>query len=270
MLTRLTTAPGRIDIYVRDERFTSYLTDLPNPGFGRLHANGMRPVTQSASDAEPTVSFGRQAALSAPTGSIETSSVRTIDLVARRGSQSVGFQHQCARLGADGEIELVEQRTVRVLAGPSAGILLDIAIDLAAVVPDVKPTKDRHGLIGLRAANTLFPAGGGQMIDSENRFGPEEIDGQYARWCSCMGVVLGETVGLAILDHPDNPGRPAMWRCDSTCQLSPIPVDGLARRLNPGERLRLRYRIVVHSGFVEALWVNERFREWITDRTSVI
>jgi hypothetical protein len=57
----------------------------------------------------------------------------------------------------------------------------------------------------------------------------------------------GETIGCAVIDHPDNP--PATWHNPRyVWMLNPCIVDRGPVEVPAGETLVLRYRLVVHDG----------------------
>ena len=57
----------------------------------------------------------------------------------------------------------------------------------------------------------------------------------------------GKTVGVAVLDHPDNP--PSTWHNPRyVWMVNPCIVAGGPVTVEKGETLRLRYRLVVHDG----------------------
>jgi len=66
--------------------------------------------------------------------------------------------------------------------------------------------------------------------------------------------------GLAILDHPANLNAPARWHLRSFGFLACNPfarqtfdptAESAEKKLNPGETLHLRYRILVHDGAID-------------------
>jgi hypothetical protein len=70
-------------------------------------------------------------------------------------------------------------------------------------------------------------------------------------------------VGFALLEHPDNPWYPSPWLCREDGLLSPSPFAWRKLDLEPGAVLTLQYRLIVHSGYVEAGWVRERQADWL-------
>ena len=71
----------------------------------------------------------------------------------------------------------------------------------------------------------------------------------------------GETVGTAVVDHPDNP--PATWHnvraiaLVNPCIVAPRAIDRKA-----GERVRLRYRVLVHDGPPPIPLLDELAQSW--------
>jgi hypothetical protein len=118
----------------------------------------------------------------------------------------------------------------------------------------------------LRAALSLFPIGGGQMRNSSGDYGPQEADGKPSRWCGCVGVVQGVTVGFVLLDHPGNPGPPPRWRVTPEGRLSLLPFAQETAWLAPGESHTRRCRLLVHQGYVEAGWADARLEEFAQER----
>jgi hypothetical protein len=70
-------------------------------------------------------------------------------------------------------------------------------------------------------------------------------------WCDYSGTRNSVTEGLAIFQHPDNRWYPAPWFTRDYGFFSPTPMNWLPGDqldLPKGEKLTLRYRVVVHAG----------------------
>ena len=271
MKPHITTAPGRIDLHVAGERFTSYELQNAAPGFTVLHATGLRPVTQPDAGAGLCLWLihGNVNGMSFGVGDPEdptTGRIVTRDLVVRRGSQSVGFLHECDWVDGDAKVLLHEARTVRVANAPSSGALLDLDVVLQASADgplDLGITES--SLVCCRVAPSLMPSGGGQLRNSSDDFGPQDLHGRPASWVACTGVVQGETVGMAFLEHPDNPWYPSPWIVQEDGRLSPSPFAWRSQTLPAGRSLALRYRILVQTGYVEAGWIRARMVDWLRE-----
>ena len=49
------------------------------------------------------------------------------------------------------------------------------------------------------------------MVNSNGQEGEANCWGKRANWVDMFGEVEGEKLGVAILDHPTNPGHPTYW-----------------------------------------------------------
>jgi hypothetical protein len=138
----------------------------------------------------------------------------------------------------------------------------------------------KEGSFGIRVARTLeHPSdqperfvGPGGTIDEKRRVDATKVTGSYlgsdltrgeavwgksGPWMALIGTVDGETVTLAIFDHPQNPGHPTRWHArgygllaanpfgrqgfDPKLPLTPTTLDAKKSWL-------FRHRILVQSG----------------------
>ena len=266
----LLTTADRVEFFVRGEPFATYrYREGDTPGFTALYAQGERAVTQPSTNGCALwlmhgnvngVAYGVAGETSGqPAGQIVTE-----EMTARRGALSVGFQHECAWLNPVGERVLLDTRTARVVPGPSEGTILDIEIRLQA--PEASPVAfgpTEDSLLCVRAASALysvapFAMGGGQVRNSLGEYGAESLHGRQARWCACVGVVRGETVGFTFLEHPGNPPFPSPWVARPDGILSPTPFGWRSQTLPAGHSLTLRYRLLAHVGYVNQGWADAR------------
>ena len=65
------------------------------------------------------------------------------------------------------------------------------------------------------------------------------------------------SAGIAVCDHPANPGHPACWRVDGLRGINPAPTIAGAIELAAGAALRLRYRLIAHRGALAAARIEE-------------
>jgi hypothetical protein len=117
--------------------------------------------------------------------------------------------------------------------------------------------------VGFRVATPLrvgksgkdeVPAGHGAIIDSNGRKNGEAVWGKSAAWCDFSGMMAGERVGLAIFCHTEN-FRPSRYhaRDYGLLQANPFGQQSFDQGekslvvVKPGEKLRLRYGILIHS-----------------------
>jgi hypothetical protein len=117
--------------------------------------------------------------------------------------------------------------------------------------------------LGIRVATPIrvekgkdsLPDGNGTMVDAEGRRNEAEIKGQSSAWCDYSGTLDGRRVGMTLMCHPDN-FRPSWFHARDYGFLEANPFGRAAFRkgekskveVKPGQTLRLRYGILIHSG----------------------
>ncbi len=152
-----------------------------------------------------------------------------------------------------------EERVVRLHRGP--GVTLDLGVRLAAGDRAVVLGRQKDAaMLAVRVApgiETIENAAGAR--------GEEACYGHRSAWCDMSGPVDGATVGIAVLDHPDNPGSPAPWHVRGYGLMAPNPFLEAAMTLAPGQPVAFRYRLVVHEGGAGAARIADRHREFVQE-----
>lgn len=165
----------------------------------------------------------------------------------------------------EGSEPLSDSRKI-VITSPKPGLRqIDFDITLEAL-EDVVIQKTNHSLFSARMDPDLTPTFGGAMINAEGAKGEEGTFGKPSPWLACFGPRGKQVEGLAILQHPANPGYPSEWFTRNYGFLSPTPMfwpkDGKSTRLAKGSKLPLRYRVLVFSGTAEQAGVAEAFQAY--------
>lgn len=156
-------------------------------------------------------------------------------------------------LGSDGKPVLIE--TVRCAIFTNRLMVYDAELQAGALPVTFGDTKE--GLFGIRVANSLRGKEGGRITNAEGKQGEKECWGLPSKWVDYSGIVEGKTKGVALLDHPENfrasrfhvrdyglfTLSPFGQSAYSNGQLPPDPL-----RLEPGQKIRLRYGLYVHDG----------------------
>lgn len=128
-------------------------------------------------------------------------------------------------------------------------------------------------LRGLRAITfRQYPYGGlfvhmpyraevGGTVRTSQGMGFPQAEGQPARWVALCMPLPGRRgkAGVAMLDHPGNPGHPVPWRVDHQLGIAPSRCIGGAWHLREGESTTSCYRLYLSCGAtdpqaVEAQW----------------
>jgi hypothetical protein len=105
-----------------------------------------------------------------------------------------------------------------------------------------------------RGEGGLAP-GTGRILDSEGRRNGEQVWGNTADWCDYSGTVSGQRVGIAVFCHPKN-FRASRFHARDYGFLAVNPFgqqafgqgEKSAVVVRPGEKLRLRFGLLIHSG----------------------
>lgn len=113
--------------------------------------------------------------------------------------------------------------------------------------------KTNHSLFSVRMDPDLTPAMGGTMLNAEGKSAEKGTFGQASPWMVCYGKRgNGEIEGLALFQHPTNRWAPAPWFTRDYGFMSPTPMywpgDGATTKLVKGEKVTLRYRVLIFSG----------------------
>jgi len=161
-------------------------------------------------------------------------------------------------LAPDGKRVCQDERTLTFgLDGDTRRI--DFDITLKATDGPVRFGDTKEGTMGVRVPGTMKVTEelGGKIVNSEG-----QVDGSAwgkpAAWVDYHGPVDGETVGIAILNHPSSFRFPTYWhvRTYGLFAANPFGLHNfqggrdvyVSHTLEPGETMTLRYRILLHRG----------------------
>lgn len=179
----------------------------------------------------------------------------------QRGAIYGFFEAKAEWIATNGKKVLDDTRQVTIY-NTGEGRLMDFDIALKAEGPVVfGDTKE--GSLGIRLADSMRLAGGGGHIVNSAGIKDGLTWGKRAEWVDYFGPVGGETVGIAILDHPDNLRHPTYWhvRDYGLFAANPFGVHDFTNdkqhphigdhTLAADGTLRFRYRIYLHRGTTE-------------------
>jgi hypothetical protein len=192
------------------------------------------------------------------------------------GPLAGGFRERCRWIAADGSPLLDEVRDVRVLACDPGQRVLDLTLRFTAADRNVTfgDTKE-GGLISVRVATSMDADKGGTIHNGSGGVNEKETWGKPAPWCDYYGPVQGRTLGIALMDHPDNPRHPTHWHVRNYGLMTANPFglsyfyndksrDG-SLTMKAGETLTWRYRMLVHAGTTEEAGVDARYAAFTAD-----
>lgn len=156
--------------------------------------------------------------------------------------------------------------------------IMDVDVELAASYGDVLfgDTKE-GGILSVRVATPMDVRNGGRILNSFGGVNEAECWGRPAHWCSYHGVVEGNPVGIAVMDHPSSFRHPTYWHVRDYGLMTANPfalhdyTQGRVRGdyvLQSGSRLRFRYRVLVWSGEADAASLAGRYLDFVAPPTA--
>jgi hypothetical protein len=152
---------------------------------------------------------------------------------------------------------LTESRVMTFYSDPKLRYFdVDITLTASALVTF---GDGKDGAFGIRLRPVLQEDKGvSHITNAEGLVGEKELWGKPSDWCDYSGEIKGENVGVAILDHPDNPRHPVRWHARAYGLFAANPwglavftndkTQNGAMTLAPGQSVRYRYRVIIHPG----------------------
>ncbi len=153
---------------------------------------------------------------------------------------------------------LRDERIVRFYAVDTIR-LLDVTLELRADFGPVRfgDTKE-GGLLAFRVAGTMKGTAGGTIRNACGALGESECWGSAAPWVDYSGPAGDHVAGIQVMDHPLNFRYPSRWHVRDYGLFAANPfalsyykksfeTDG-SYTLPAGERLTMRYRVLIHTG----------------------
>ncbi len=182
--------------------------------------------------------------------------------ILKEGGDSVVVTDECiwSRPGAGSPVK--DSRKF-VITSPSAVVrLIDVEITMEMLL-DVSIKKTNHSLFSARMAADLSVNNGGTLVNAEGESGEKATFGKTSPWMDFSGKRGDFVEGMAILQHPSNPWYPSPWFTRDYGFFSPTPMywpkDDKETVMKKGEKLVLRYRVIVHGGNVSEAKIADQF-----------
>ncbi|MBW6534136.1 MAG: PmoA family protein [Mariniphaga sp.] len=167
------------------------------------------------------------------------------------------------RPGADAPIKDKRIITVSVTSPEKFQIDFDIVMEM---LMDVTIDKTNHSLFSGRMDPDLAVINGGTMINAEGETGEKDTFGKRSAWMDYYGERMGKMEGMAIMQHPSNEWFPAPWFTRDYGFFSPTPMywpeNDKNIVLKKGEQIKLRYRVLVHTGNHLVAKIAEEFEKY--------
>ncbi|HLB72988.1 MAG TPA: PmoA family protein [Sedimentisphaerales bacterium] len=178
--------------------------------------------------------------------------------------QRVVFTDECLWKQPGAEPIIKDHRRITITAPGKEIRIIDFDITIEPLT-DVTILKTNHALFSARVVPELSVSSGGTLVNAEGNAGEKGTWGVNSAWCDYHGTRDGVTEGIAILDNPNNPWFPSKWFTRDYGFFSPTPMNWLEDdklQLSKGKKLKLQYRVVVHTGDAEKAGMKGIFAEY--------
>ncbi|MBM4000889.1 MAG: hypothetical protein FJ297_15345 [Planctomycetes bacterium] len=175
-------------------------------------------------------------------------------------------------LDMEGKRVCEEHRTM-VFGADGRTRWVDFDFELRATDGDLVFGDTKEGSFGVRVAGSMEVDAkkGGRIVTSEG-LADGAAWGKRAAWVDYQGPVDGETVGLAILNHPSSFRYPTYWHVRTYGLFAANPfglrdflqdpkADG-SHTVAKGGHLRLYYRVILHAGDAAQGGIAEAFEAY--------
>lgn len=156
-------------------------------------------------------------------------------------------------------------RTITISAPSEDLYQIDFEIVLEMLL-DVTIEKTNHSLLSVRMDPDLAVINGGTMVNAEGETAEKGTFGKTSPWMDYYGSRMDHSEGIAILQHPSSAWYPAPWFTRDYGFFSPTPMywpeNGEKTVLQKGEKVKLRYRVLIHSGDHVEAGIAELFEKY--------
>jgi hypothetical protein len=189
------------------------------------------------------------------------------DILESGGDKAV-VENECIwhRPGADAPVK--DKRIITVTIPSKDKFFIDFDVTMEMLM-DVTILKTNHSLFSGRMDPDLAVINGGTMVNAEGEKGEKETFGKRSAWMDYYGERMGKMEGMAILQHPSNEWFPAPWFTRDYGFYSPTPMywpeNDEKTELKKGDKIHLRYRVIVHSGDTNEAGIAKEFEKYKTE-----
>ncbi len=267
---------SKIDILINNNLFTSYIfsQDEKYPFFFPVNGPSNASVTSMRNGNYPhhsslffgcdKVNGGNYWQEGLDRGQIISLRAEIIE----SGADKVVIEDECIwkRPGANSPIKDLRKITIQALSDEVFQLDFDVTMEMLL---DVTILKNNHSLFSGRMDPDLAVINGGVMINAEGQRSEKGTFGQASPWIDYSGKRGDKIEGMAIMQHPSNKWYPSPWFTRDYGFFSPTPMywpeDDKGILLKKGEVIKLRYRVLVHSGNHDAADIAGHFIDYSKD-----
>lgn len=182
------------------------------------------------------------------------------------GDSKVVIENECIWRRPEANAPIKDFRKITISAPSNELYQIDFDITME-MLENVVIEKTNHSLFSGRMDPDLAVINGGTMVNAEGAQTEKGTFGLPSPWIDCSGKRGDKMEGMAIMQHPSNPGYPAPWFTRDYGFFSPTPMywpkdEKLGSVYSKGDKLMLRYRVIIHSGNHETSNIARHFEAY--------
>jgi len=182
------------------------------------------------------------------------------------GDYKVVIENECIWRRPEANAPIKDFRKITISAPSSELYQIDFDITME-MLENVVIEKTNHSLFSGRMDPDLAVINGGTMVNAEGAQTEKGTFGLPSPWIDCSGKRGDKMEGMAIMQHPSNPGYPAPWFTRDYGFFSPTPMywpkdEKLGSVYSKGDKLMLRYRVIIHAGNHETSNIAKHFEAY--------
>ena len=178
-------------------------------------------------------------------------------------------------VGKSGQVLLEEKRNMVFIAGKDE-YAIDLNIDLTAQDTKVMFNDTKEGMFAIRVAHWLREDVNGRYLSSNGDETEKNVWGRRAKWVRLQGEKDGETIGIAIFNHPASVNYPTYWHARGYGLFSANPLgqyvfeksrkqenpQPFQLTLEPGKTTHFRFRVIVYEGMKTKEQLEQQFEQF--------
>ncbi|CAH0995182.1 hypothetical protein EMA8858_01302 [Emticicia aquatica] len=181
------------------------------------------------------------------------------------GNDKVVIEDECIWRRPNANAPIKDLRKITITAPSKELFQIDFDI-IMEMLMDVVIEKTNHSLFSGRMDADLAVINGGTMINANGEKGEKETFGKKSAWIDFYGKRGDKIEGMAIFQHPSNEWYPSPWFTRDYGFFSPTPMywpsNDKETTLKKGQTIKLKYRVIVHSGDVISAKIAEQFEKY--------
>jgi len=179
--------------------------------------------------------------------------------------ERVVIEDECVWKRPDAPSPILDRRKITISAPSKEVYQIDFDIEMEMLM-EVTILKTNHSLFSARIDPDLTVKQGGTMVNAEGHEGEKATFGVASPWIDCYGTRKTGVEGIVIMQHPSNKWYPSPWFTRDYGFISPTPMywpaDDQSTELKKGEKVKLRYRILVHAGNTQQAGIAASFEKY--------